>query len=128
MTTGRINQVTVYRRRGAFTCCKHPLLTSPIKVGSFPGWAFVTRPRCPHTLSALQSVAVMFGVPQKSVQAPHNQQQEHLIPRSHRFQAQISLSRGQGSRPLVRTTMDRRHLQGTQQSRWIPKWLFDKRV
>jgi len=83
----------------------------------------------PPTLdSALRSVAVVLGGPQRSVQAPYNQQQEHLIPRSHRFQAQISLSFGQGSPPSVRTTTDRQHLQGTQQSGWIPEWLFDEQV
>jgi hypothetical protein len=70
----------------------------------------------------------MLGVPQRSVQASHGQQQEHLIPRSHRFQAQISLSKRQRSPPSVKTTMGRQHLQGTQQSRRISKWLFDERV
>jgi len=55
-------------------------------------------------------------------------QQEHLIPRSHRFQVQISLSERQGSLPSVKTTIDRQHLQGTQQSGWISEWLFDERV
>jgi len=84
--------------------------------------------RCPHTQSALWSVAVMLSVPQQSVQASHSQQQEHLIPRSRRFQAQISLSKRQRSPPSVKTTVGWQHLQGTQQSRWISKWLFDKRV
>ena len=82
--------------------------------------------RCPHTQSALWSVAVMLGVPQRSVQASHGQQQEHLIPRSHRFQAQISLSKRQRSPPSVKTTVGRQHLQGTQRSRRISKWLFDE--
>ena len=130
MTTGRINQVTIPpTAEVTFTCCEHPLLTSHIEVGSFLGWVFVTR------LLDAPTLKVLFG-PLQLHSAFHSEvykhnttwQREHLIPWSHRFQAQISLSERQGSLPSVKTTIDRQHLQGTQQSRWISEWLFDKRV
>ena len=111
MTTGRINQVTISQLQRWSSPAANTLYWPPtLKQEAFQGGRSLQGSRCPHTWSALWSVTAMLSLPRWSVQAQHDQQREHLIPRSHRFQAQISLSKGQGSPPLVRTTMDRQHL------------------
>jgi len=111
MTTGRINQVTISQLQRWSSPAANTLYWPPaLERKAFPGGRSLQGSRCPHTWSALYSVAVALCIPQWSVQASYNRQQEHLIPRSHRFQAQISLSKRQGSPPSVRTTINRQHL------------------
>jgi hypothetical protein len=111
------------------THCKHPLLTSHIIAGSVLGWAFVTRLEMPPHFKVLLGLSQLYMAFRSKAYKHHTTgDKEHLIPRSHRFQAQISLSERQGSPPSVKTTIDRQHLQGTQQSRWISKWLFDEQA
>ena len=108
------------------TCCKHPLLTSNVKAGSFLGWAFVTRLRMPsHTKCSF---------PLQLQLAFHNKVYKHhatgngntLSPGLTGFGHRSPCPRRQGSPPSERTTIDRQHLQGTRQPRWIPKWLIDE--
>ena len=111
MTTGRINQVTISQLQQWSSPAANTLYWPPTsKQEAFQGGCLLQGSRCPHTSSALWSITVTPGFPQQSVQAQCDQWQEHLIPRSHRFQAQISLSNEQESPPSVRTTIDRQHL------------------
>jgi hypothetical protein len=50
-------------------------------------------------------------------------EQDILVPRSHKFQVELSLSIGQRSPPSVRTTSNRRTSIRRAQSRRIPEWL-----
>jgi len=111
MTTGRINQVTIFQMQRWSSPATNTLYWPPtLKQEAFQGGRSLRGSRCPHTSSALRSIAVALSLPHQSVQAQYNQRREHLIPRSHVFQAQISLSKRQGSPPSVRTTIDRQHL------------------
>jgi len=111
MTTGRINQVTISQMQRWSSPAANTLYWPPTsKQEAFQGGCSLQGLVCPHTVSALWSIAVILGFPRWSVQAQYNQRREHLIPRSHVFQAKISLSKRQGSPPSVRTTIDRQHL------------------
>jgi hypothetical protein len=76
---------------------------------------------------------VLFFLPQ-SYSAFRNKAYKHhttsnrntLSPGLTGFGHRSPCLRRQGSPPSVRTTIGRRHLQGTQQSRRIPEWLIDE--
>ncbi len=125
MTTGRINQVTTIRNAwgGASTPC-YRLPRGCLHSTGVHQWI---RSR----LQIQKGKAIITGQPSalERTSKSHNQRPDHLVPRSHKIQAHFSLSsKRQRSWPSVRTTSNRQHLKGTQQSRRIPEWLFDWRV
>ncbi|SRR6266478_2628079 len=94
MTTGRINQVTISQTAAViFTHYRHPLLASHVITGGFPGWAFVTRLEMPPHFKVLLGLSQPYvAFCSKAYRHHTTSDNEHLIPRSHTFQAQISLS------------------------------------
>jgi hypothetical protein len=107
------------------THCKHPLLTSHIEAGSFPGWVFVTRLEMPpHSKCSLvccshawHSTVKCTSATQPATGTPY--------PQVSQVPGKISLSFArQRSPPSVETTISRQHLKGAQQPRRISEWLF----
>lgn len=111
MTTGRINQVTTIRNapgRGAST----PRYRLPC--GCPPSAGVHQQIRRALNPSNLWGKTVTASPPSALVgrtSKPHDLQPNHLVPRSHKIQAQFSLSsEGQRLWPSVRTTSDGQHL------------------
>jgi hypothetical protein len=108
MTTGRINQVTTVRNAQRRLNTK---LLAPFH-RCFRSAGVRTKGVQPIDIGK----AVTAGLPstQGRTSKSHHPPSNHLVPRSHKFQAHFSLSsKGQRSWPSVRTTSNRRHLKGT---------------
>ena len=111
-----------------FTCCKHPLLTSHIKAGSFPGWVFVTRLempphfKCPlihHSHTQLSTVKCTSKM-QPVTGTPYPQVSQVSGTDLPVQWTRITAFSEDYHRPAA-------PLKARRQSRWIPKWLFDDR-
>ena len=110
------------------TCCKRPLLTFHVKVESFPGRVFVTRLKNAPTLKVLLDLLQLcLAFHSKVYKHNTTSNRNTLSPGLTGFRHRSPCLKGQRSPPSVRTTVDRQHLQGTQRSRWIPKWLLTGR-
>ena len=93
-----------------FTCCKHPLLTSHIEAGSFPGWVFVTRLEMPpHFKCSLVHRSCIQRSTVKCTSAIQPATGTHYPQVSQVSGTDLPVQR-QGSPPSVRTTIDRQHL------------------
>jgi len=130
MTTGRINQVTISQAAEVeFTCCKHHLLTSRTKAGSFLWWVFVTRLEMPphlkcslvHRSHAQRSTVKRTSTAQPATRTPYPQV------------SQVSGTDLPVQRTRITAFGEDYHgpaapCKARRQSRWIPKWLFDEQV
>ena len=111
MTTGRINQVTTIRNAPG----RAPQLRGTDSLaGVLPRPEFIKQIRRALNPSNLWGKTVTASPPSALVgrtSESHDLQPNHLVPRSHKIQAQFSLSsEGQRLWPSVRTTSDRQHL------------------
>jgi hypothetical protein len=130
MTTGRINQVTIFQLQRWSSPAANTLYWPPsIEAGSFLGWVFVTRLEMPphfkcslvHRSCAQRSTTKCTSTTQPATGTPYPQVSQvsgtDLLVQGTRITAFCE----DYHRPAAPCKARR-------QSRWIPKWLFDEQV